>query len=278
MPEQAPGPAWSTAVSEARPNDPRFRGLAVAELAGEASFGAAIFLAVAGRTPTESQLLLLDTLLVANVDAGPEAAAALVGRQAVAAGGSPLSSLVAGVLALGPVQGTTAALCLRLLDRLLERTRADEEPIEVVADQLAAEERALGHPIPGFGHQQHPADRRVARLLELAGVAEVPGEHLQALRALGDAVARLRNGARLAPNLAGASAAVLGELGLGPDQAVLLLVLARLPGIAAHVLEERRRFGRGRRLGAGPVGYDGPPDRAVPRGGVQLDEEGGRVR
>ncbi len=277
MADQARAAAWSTAVSEARANDPRLRGLALSDLCGEAAFSAVVFVALTGRIPSESQLLLLDSVLVANVDSGPEAAAAQAARQAAATGAPPLACLAAGLLAMGPVQGTAAGGCLRLLNRVLERTRLDDEPLELVADQVGAEERALGRPIPGFGHELHPDDRRAQRLLSLAGAAEVPGEHLAALRCMEDAVARLRNGARLRPNLAGATAAVLGELGFGAAEAVLLGALARMPGLAAHLLEERRRFGPGRRLGAGPVGYDGTEDRPVPAGGVTDDDECVRV-
>ena len=65
-------------------------------------------------------------------------------------------------------------------------------------------------------------------------------------------------------NVDGAIAAVCGDLGLPPEVADALLIISRVPGLAAHVLEEQRRESPMRVIDPSKHTYDGPPERRLP--------------
>jgi citrate synthase len=65
-------------------------------------------------------------------------------------------------------------------------------------------------------------------------------------------------------NIDGAIAAACGDLGLKPDVADALFVISRVPGIAAHALEERERNPPMRQIDPKDHVYDGPSERRLP--------------
>ena len=65
-------------------------------------------------------------------------------------------------------------------------------------------------------------------------------------------------------NVDGAIAAVCGNLGLPTEVADALLIISRVPGLAAHVLEEQRREWPMRQIDPSNHKYDGPPERRLP--------------
>ena len=62
----------------------------------------------------------------------------------------------------------------------------------------------------------------------------------------------------------GAIAAVCGDIGLPPEVADALLIISRVPGLAAHALEEQRREAPMRVIDPISYEYDGPSDRRLP--------------
>jgi citrate synthase len=93
---------------------------------------------------------------------------------------------------------------------------------------------------------------------------EVDALYTQLLRAVGHALSRhpALEDEVLPINLDGAMAAVCGDLGLDAGTADALLIIARVPGLAAHALEARNRV-IGRETPA-PARYDGPSERRLP--------------
>ncbi len=254
---------WRSELFDPAPNDPLLRGYPVADMVPSTSFVSVIHLALKGELPSETQHGLLRATLVANVDEGPTAPSALVARQSATARAPILSSLAAGLMAMGSVHLGSVAPCLKMLHDIVVRVLDGQGSMERIADEVAVDFHAMGRSIPGFGHRLHPRDRRAAALRSLALGSEIPGEHLEALAALEGAIERIR-GSRLEANLLGVTAAVLGELGYSPDEATMALALARLPGLAGHVLEERRSFRPGRKVAEVPVSYHGPARRPLP--------------
>jgi citrate synthase len=120
-------------------------------------------------------------------------------------------------------------------------------------------------PPPGFGHRFHRTDPRATRLLQIAHELEVDHEYTQFLRALELALSRHAGlaGRGLPINVDGAIAAVTGDLGLAPEVADALLIISRVPGLAAHVLEEQRRERPMREIDPKAHRYDGPSERRL---------------
>ena len=71
-------------------------------------------------------------------------------------------------------------------------------------------------------------------------------------------------GRSLPTNIDGAIAAVCGDMGLPPEVADALLIISRVPGLAAHALEEQRRESPMRVISPTSGTYDGPAERPVP--------------
>jgi citrate synthase len=121
-------------------------------------------------------------------------------------------------------------------------------------------------PPPGFGHRYHTADPRAIRLLQMAHELEVDHQYTQLIRAIERRLAEhpeLQD--RTLPiNVDGAVAAVCGDIGLPPEVADALLMISRVPGLAAHALEEQRRERPMRVIDPRSHRYDGPAERKLP--------------
>ena len=61
----------------------------------------------------------------------------------------------------------------------------------------------------------------------------------------------------------GAIAAVCGDIGLPPETADALLLISRVPGLAAHALEEQGRERPMRAIDPAKHHYDGPSERRL---------------
>ena len=105
----------------------------------------------------------------------------------------------------------------------------------------------------------HTKDPRTARLFELAREAGVDGVHMQAARAVEKAFADAKKS--LPINVDGAIGAILADLGMNPAAFNGIFMIARTPGLVAHVIEEQTREKPMRRIDPVNHGYDGPPAR-----------------
>jgi citrate synthase len=113
----------------------------------------------------------------------------------------------------------------------------------------------------GFGHRVHTKDPRTARLFELACEAGVDGVHMQTARAVEKAFADAKKS--LPINVDGAIGAILADLGMPPTAFNGIFMIARTPGLVAHVIEEQTRERPMRRIDPVNHGYDGPAARTL---------------
>src|SRR2546421_2464408 len=159
-------------ISQAYPDRVEVRGRDLAgDLMGRLTFTEYFHLLLTGREPTEEQRFFLDLLLVAIAEHGlmPSNVAARI--TLAADPGSLQGAVAAGILGAGRVVLGTAEECARLLEELRETGR---DPAEA-----AAELRAAGARIPGFGHPVHKqVDPRAERILELAVERGVSGTNV----------------------------------------------------------------------------------------------------
>lgn len=114
----------------------------------------------------------------------------------------------------------------------------------------------------GFGHRYHTKDPRTARLFALAAEAGVERVHMKAARAVEKSFAEA--GKSLPINVDGAIGAILADLGMNPVSFNGIFMIARTPGLVAHVIEEQTRERPMRRIDPVNHGYDGPGPRNVP--------------
>ena len=249
---------WKTAITDIQPNAIRLRGYRIDELMGAATFSGAIYLALTGDLPSPAVARLLDAIFVSSIDHGATPPSTLAARTAASTGAPFNAALAAGLLSINQHHGGAVEDCMRLLLETL--ASAPDGDHARAAAELVAQYRAEKKRLPGFGHRVHTADPRTARLLEMADSLGIAGPGVAMLRALQAALAE-SGGRALPANVDGAIAALLIDLKLPPELANTFFMIARLPGLAAHVHEEKTRERPMRRIHPSDHDYDGPPPR-----------------
>ena len=219
-------------IAQAYPDRVEVRGRDLtADLMGSLGFTEYFHLLLTGEEPSEEQRFFLDLLLVAIAEHGlmPSNVAARI--TLAADPGSLHGAVAAGILGAGPVVLGTAGECARLL--------AEAETAHRSAQEIAADFRAAGRRVPGFGHPIHrPVDPRAERILELADEHGVAGAHVALARSLEGEVVDAR-GNPLPMNVSLPIAAVLLDLGYPVDAVKAVPILARTASLLAHLLEEQ---------------------------------------
>lgn len=282
MSDQERRAVWTTAVTEIRPNRVAVRGHNIADLMGKVSFGAAVYLILTGRLPDEKVGRLMDAILVSSIDHGATPPSALAARTVASTGATLSASVAAGIMSINRHHGGAIEDCARTLAALIERAKAEGKTLDEAATALVAEIKATGARISGFGHRVHTKDPRTVRLFELAAEAglgdgesgkrkvesgtsdspsplsavHVPLSHIAAARAVERAFAA--TGKPLPINVDGAIGAILADLGLDPKVFNGIFMIARTPGLVAHVVEEQTREKPMRRIDPVNHAYDGP--------------------
>src|SRR5437870_13360730 len=128
--------------------------------------------------------------------------------------------------------------------------------MEDAATAALAAMREAGERMPGFGHRYQTKDPRTARLFELAREAGVDGAHMKAARAVEKSFADAKKA--LPINVDGAIGAILADLGMNPSAFNGIFMIARTPGLVAHVIEEQTREKPMRRIDPVHHAYYGP--------------------
>jgi citrate synthase len=257
---------WPTALTAIEPNRILLRGYPLDELMGRVHFGEGIYLLLTGELPTPSIGRLMGAMLLAFIDHGATPPPTLAARNAATAGASMRGCVAAGILGFGKHYGGDTLACRQRLDEGLALARGGTSLADAAAELVERLVAAGEIPPPGFGHRFHTRDPRATRLLQLAHELEVDHEYTQMLRALEHALShhpalRDRN---LPVNVDGAISAIAGDIGFGPEVAEALLIISRVPGLAAHAMEEQRRETPMRAIDPSMHVYDGPSERRLP--------------
>lgn len=250
---------WTTGVTKIEPNVVAVRGRNIADLMGTVSFGAAVYLILTGTLPDERTGRLLDAILVSSIDHGATPPSCLAARTVASTGASLSSSVAAGIMSINRHHGGAIEDCARYLARLLADAKAQRATLDTVATGEVTRIKSSGDRISGFGHRIHTKDPRTVRLFELAreaGLKDDGATHMGAARAVERAFAAI--GKPLPINVDGAIGAILADLGLDPAVFNGIFMIARTPGLVAHVVEEQTREKPMRRIDPVNHAYDGP--------------------
>jgi len=261
MSETDKNAVWNTAVTQVEPNRVAVRGYDIAELMGNVSFGAAVYLVLTGELPKPAVARLMDAILVSSIDHGVTPPSALAARTTASTGASLSASVAAGIMSINRHHGGAIEDCARQLKTIAERATRESISIEESATRTLATMRESGERMSGFGHRVHTKDPRTARLFELAREAGVDGAHIKAARAVEKAFADAKK--MLPINVDGAIGAILADLGMNPAAFNGIFMIARTPGLIAHVIEEQTREKPMRRIDPVKHGYDGPAPRSL---------------
>ena len=261
MSESEKNAVWHTAVTQIEPNRVAVRGYDIADLIGKASFGSAVHLILTGSLPSAAIGRLMDGILVASIDHGATPPSALAARTVASTGASLSSAVAAGIMSINRHHGGAIEDCARQLKAIADRAAKSNIAMGEAATQHLAAMKEAGERMPGFGHRYHTNDPRTSRLFALALEAGVDGSHMKAARAVEECFAVAKK--PLPMNVDGAIGAILADIGLNPVVFNGIFMIARTPGLVAHVVEEQSREKPMRRIDPVNHGYDGPPPRTL---------------
>ncbi|HEX5125425.1 MAG TPA: hypothetical protein VFW00_01675, partial [Rhodocyclaceae bacterium] len=206
------------------------------QMLGQAKWIDMLFLLFAGEAPSAAQARVLEDLAVALANPGPREAsvhAAMCGGVA----GSPAAACLMAALAVGAGKvggGREVFLAMSAWQAAGANTATLVREF-AASTQTGLEVWPQTDQWPGFEpHNQHaalPVRQTLARL-----ALHSPGQALPYLAAQ-HTVLEARCGHGLA--LSGVAAAAFHDIGMSPAQGEMLHLLLRLPGAAAHALEQR---------------------------------------
>jgi len=205
------------------------------EMLGRASWADMIYLLFRGEAPSKTEAAVLDVLAVALANAGPRDpsvhAAMCAGVGGSVAASALMAALAVGSGSLGGAREVALAMeaweaCGMDLDRW--RARWANPPAKAPSAWPPAE-----HPV---GFEPHAVRTPTPVKQTLACIAALPSgprsawllEHLRAME----------EAAHHPLSLTGVAAAAFADLGLRPDAGEMLYLMLRLPGAAAHALEQ----------------------------------------
>lgn len=250
-----PGDAFATRAA-------RLHGYDVyGSMLGRASWAETILLLLTGERPAPATAALLNDLAVALANPGPRDASV---HAAMSSGvsGSPAAATLMAALAAGAGQGGGGRDVLGAMETWSRCGRSiDAWARDAVSPPVERDDTwpTLDHR-PGF--EPHARTAATITLATLEALAEhVPNGALWWLR---DARPELEAATGAPVSMAGVAAAAYVDLGLTPVQGEMLHLLLRLPGAAAHALEQAD-LGFKAFPWPGVELLDDPPD---PRGGV----------
>jgi citrate synthase len=252
---------WKTSITDIKPNEIRLRGYRIDELMGQVSFSQAVYLALKGILPSPEVARLLDAMLVSSIDHGPSAPSAYAARTS-ASTGAPLNAAIgAGILSINRFHGAAIADCMNVLLEGIQRSKSEEKSLQEVAAELIAEYQAQKERISGLGHRIHTDDPRTARLFSLAEELNLASQGVEMIQAFHNHFLTL--GKNLPINVDGAIAALLVDLEIPSEIGNAFFIIARVPGLVAHIHEEQTRERPMRRIHPTEFSYDGPRSREI---------------
>lgn len=214
---------WETEISSSG-KDAVIRGEELEDVM-DMEFADAIWLVLKGDKPSEKESNLFNTILSSSIDHGVGNPSTVSARTVQSGGNEMNSSVAAGILALGDAHGGA-------IEEAMEILQSDSSAEEIVEEYLAKGDR-----IPGLGHKVYDEeDPRASKILDKAEELGVAGEAIEKMLEIQEELANRKT--ELVLNVDGAIAAVMTDLGWDHRLGKGLFIIARTPGLVAHVREE----------------------------------------
>lgn len=253
---------WKTAITDVKPNKVCLRGYPIDQLMGKISFAQAIYLVLKGEFPSPEKGKLVDAIFVSSVDHGASPPSVLAARTVASTGAELNSAVAAGVSAISRYHGGAIEegmkLFLEIAGRMEDKKASEDEVVSEVLEEM----QKKGKRASGFGHRIHTRDPRTQKLFSLAEELGFAGKFVNIARAVEKNLEKLL-GKHLPINVDGAIAALLCELDIPPEIGNAFFIIARVPGLVAHVHEEVTRMRPMRKIDPQDYVYDGPEERKV---------------
>ncbi len=260
MSEADKNAVWNTAVTRIEPNRVAVRGYDIAELMGRVSFGAAVYLILTGELPSPAVGRLMDAILVSSIDHGATPPSALAARTVASTGASLSAAVAAGIMSINRHHGGAIEDCARQLKKIADRAASESISMDEAATRTLAAHEGSGRAHAGiWSSLSHQGSAHGATCSSSHAKPAWTASHMKAARAVEKSFADAKKA--LPINVDGAIGAILADLGMNPAAFNGIFMIARTPGLVAHVIEEQTREKPMRRIDPVNHGYDGPAPR-----------------
>lgn len=223
------------------------RGYKLTDLIQKKSFVETIFLILKGDLPTVAQTKMLNAIFTAVIDHGPAVASALNARISASAKNDLHASVAAGLLGLGGRHGVVIEPAMNFF-----YDHVNEPGLEGVLKKMKEEKKYA----PGFGHKIFEVDPRTQALFKIAREVNIYGQY-SAFAEKVEASLNSMSSKKLPLNADGAIAALLCDMGFDARVGNGIFVIARVPGLVAHIVEEITNDEGIRRLDPEDIEYAG---------------------
>jgi len=251
---------WKTAITQVKPNKIVVRGYRIDKLMGRLSFSQMIYLLIKGEMPTKSVGKILDAILVSSIDHGVTPPSCQTAITVASTGGSLNAALAAGILAINKYHGGAIEKSMRTLEAAVQLMKKEKLSVDEAAEKIVQQALERKEKIMGFGHRIHTNDPRTVRLFDLAAEVGIASKYVEMCKAIQRALKKV--GEKDLPiNVDGAIAAVLCELNIPAELANAFFIMSRIPGLVAHVYEEKTRYKPMRKIDFYKAEYDGPEEK-----------------
>ena len=251
---------WKTSITDIKPNKICVRGYAVDKLMGKVSFAQAIYLILKGELPPVEIGKLIEAILVSSIDHGASPPSVLTARTVASTGAELNAAIAAGILAISHYHGGAVEEGMQLFLEVDRRATSKNISIRKAVAEILKEMKDKKKRASGFGHRFHSQDPRTKKLFSLAEELGLAGKFVKIALTIEEELADLV-GHPLPLNVDGAIAALLCELDIPPEIGNAFFIMARVPGLVAHIHEEKSRMKPMRKIHPQDYEYDGPPER-----------------
>jgi citrate synthase len=253
---------WNTSITKIEPNKISVRGYPLADLLGKVSYSQMVYLLFKGELPEENIGKMIEAILVSSVDHGTTPPSALSAITVASTGASLNASVAAGILAISQFHGGAIEECMRILIKAMEVKKEKICTYAEAASHVISDYRSNKKRLSGFGHRLHTDDPRTKKLFSLADELNISGEYLDLAKTFETELEKSL-GKKLPINVDGAIAALLCEMDFDVIFANAFFMIARVPGLVAHIYEEKTRYKPMRKIHPTDVSYDGPEERKL---------------
>ena len=214
---------WKTEIASSG-QEAKIRGEKL-ETVMDMEFADAIWLLLTGEEPGPEESDMFNTVLSSSIDHGVGNPSTVSARTVQSGGNDMNTSVAAGVLALGDKHGGAIEEGMKIL-------HSDKTAEQIVNDYLEN-----GEKIPGLGHKVYEEkDPRAEKMFEKAEELGLSGEYIEKMKGIQEVFAEKK--VPLVINVDGAISGVMSDLGWDYRLGKGLFIIARTPGLVAHVREE----------------------------------------
>jgi len=214
---------WKTEIASSG-QEAKIRGEKL-ETVMDMEFADAIWLLLTGEEPGPEESDMFNTVLSSSIDHGVGNPSTVSARTVQSGGNDMNTSVAAGVLALGDKHGGAIEEGMKILQS------------EKTAEQIVNDYLENGEKIPGLGHKVYDEkDPRAEKMFEKAEELGLSGEYIEKMKEIQEVFAEKK--VPLVINVDGAISGVMSDLGWDYRLGKGLFIIARTPGLVAHVREE----------------------------------------